>query len=622
MMKLIILMLSTLWTTTLQGLMLSNPDVQASIDQKTISENQPIQGMISITHEKSDAVDMQSFTMEGKKLEVELDRAVEISPQSSVVVSFFRFSLPGKGAGLYELPEIAVKVGRSVYSSIPSTYEVQKAKIQPKPSTPQPKPSTPQSMPSTPQPMPSTPQPMPSTPQPMPSTPQPMPSTPQPKTSTPQTKESPANSFLKLELDITGTPQLYPKQRFQVIYKFNYNGNIELSEEQLPLLDPSGFVKVGSKINQEYQEQDHSVQQISQTLEAVKPGEYSFGASVIRGRAYKTDFLGNRVFQPPALESSVPPKILKVVPFPAEKKPPSFNEAIGPFNIFKVSLASPTKVHVGDKILLKIEIAGEGQVSTVPLPELCCQPGFSGVFQQSDLPPSEQMIGNSKQFVVEMRPLTALVKEIPSIEFSFFVPETGKYGILKSDPIPIEVIPLAPSGESLNKVEKPSAIPSSGSTGSWRKEAAQLPSIEIVGNEKLSPKDLVALPFGSWWVFLIIPLGIVVMAAEIKIKQILRLQKMKIKAKTSRDYFEEAIAKSASPSEFYEGMILAFLSGLKEKNMISPDINMPDSLTSEGVQGEVRDYLLTLERNLFAEGKKNLSDDNIRKARELFSKLT
>jgi hypothetical protein len=221
-----------------------------------------------------------------------------------------------------------------------------------------------------------------------------------------------------------------------------------------------------------------------------------------------------------------------------------------------------------------------------------------------------------------MRPLTALIKDIPSIEFSFFVPETGKYGILKSDPIPIEIIPLAPSGVPVNKVEKPAAAPSSeASSGSWRKEATELPGIEIVGNEILVSKDLGALPLASWWIFLIIPLGILAIIAEIKIKQYLQLQKQKIKPKTSRNFFDEALSKSIRPSEFYEGMILAFLFSLKEKGITSSDINLPDQLSSEGLQGEIREYLLKLERTLFAEGKKVISKEDILRARELFSKL-
>ncbi len=572
MLNIILFMLCTICAPDLQALAPPKAEVQASVDPKKISENQPIPGLIAITHDKLELVDVQSFRLEGKPLVVQLDREVEISPHSSLVVSFYKFWLAAQLAGLYVLPEIQVKVGGAIYSSIPSSYEVHKSKAEA-------------------------------------------------PASSSQASKGAVQGYLRLDVNVTGTPILYPRQRFQVIYRFYYQGDIELTEEKLPLLDPSGFTKVGTKLTEDFQEGQYNVQQISQMLEAVQPGEYSIAPSLITGRAYTLDSRGRKLYQENALESSIPAKVLKVASFPAESKPPSFNEAIGPFDQFKVSLASPSKVHVGDKILLNVEIGGAGQISTVPLPDLCCQPGFSGVFQQSDLPPSEKLAEKNKQFLVEIRPLTTLATAIPSIEFSYFVPETGKYGVLKSAPIPIQVLPLAPLAVPVNKREEPSAAATSAPAEAEHIKAVQLPSIEIAGNVPLSYKDLQSLPGGSWWVFLLMPLGLIALAAEYKIKCYLLAKKSTPAAKNSQDLFTEAASKITSPSAFYEGMVQAFLLRLQEKGLITTAIYIPEQLPVEGVVGEVRDYLSTLERELFAEGKKDLRQDDVLKAHELFDKL-
>src|SRR5262249_46630630 len=153
-------------------------------------------------------------------------------------------------------------------------------------------------------------------------------------------------------------------------------------------------------------------------------------------------------------------------------------------------------LNVGDKVVLSIEIGGKGQLATVPLPELCCQPGFSGVFKLSDLPPKEQSKGpTTKQFVAELRLLSQSIKEIPPVEFAFFDPENKSYNTLHSKPIPIEIAAL-PAPEKIPPKQAPQ--PPIDTTAAHGDVEHKLAPIDILGIKQLKIADLENHLFGTW----------------------------------------------------------------------------------------------------------------------------
>jgi hypothetical protein len=469
---------------------LEDVKVTAEMDEKTIYENQPAKGLLSITHDKNVLVNPLNFRMNGKPFAAEFIQDIQISPSNPLVISYYRFYMPGQPAGLYLLPEVEVVAGGRTYTSIPSSYQVKGAK-KPEPGPPPSPPKNGSSNSSSP---------------PPPSLPPPSPPLPQ--------KNSSEKSVLKLELNLEATQLLYPKQRIRATYRFLFNNNIALSEENLPLLSPEGFNKVGTKETTSYQTESFSVQQFSQVLEADKPGDYHLPVSSIAGYAYTIDAAGDPVYQKTLLSSSVPSITLKVVPFPEHDRPASFNGAIGPFNGINAFRSSSDAVLIGNKIFLNMEINGKGQVDNAPMPELCCQPGFSGIFLLGDLPPIEEVLGDIKRYRVEMRPLIASTSTIPSIEFSYFLPDQGKYEVLHSLPIPITIQALPNVQNGKEQSTTPFLDPRDSSDDEWRLASKQLPPIEISGNLSLKPSDLRDLPFGTWDVFWLIPLGLVVIISE------------------------------------------------------------------------------------------------------------
>ncbi|MFQ5729800.1 MAG: hypothetical protein ACE5GN_05525, partial [Waddliaceae bacterium] len=227
------------------------------------------------------------------------------------------------------------------------------------------------------------------------------------------------------------------------------------------------------------------------------------------------------------------PLTIHVLPFPDPGKPTSFNGAIGESFTFDVSLLTHDEVTVGDKITLLIKIGGKGELANLPMPEVCCQPGYSGFFRLSDLPPVENLAGSTKTFKVEMRPLTAQITEIPSLEFSYFNPKDKSYASLHSDPIPIKVIPLKTKprdtqGKVLYHPE--------GDVDEQAEEKMQEPeAIEIEGVFPLTLSDLENKTFGTWWVLLILPLGIAILFVQTHMRRYMLKQQQRVKLKQSKD---------------------------------------------------------------------------------------
>ena len=380
---------------------LADVSVNASIDPTTLYQGWPIKGTLEITHYANEKIDESSVLLERKTLKISLLRNVKISPESQLMVSIYQFTLPAHNKGSYILQPITVKVGGKSYKTLSSPYTVQ-GPITPPPGSP----------------------------------------------------GGSLESTLKLEAFIDGPHELYPGQITKLVYRYVYQGNISLSQEILPMLEAKGLQKIERYETKNYTEGSASVFEIAQKVQAIKPGEFSWGPSSIEGVVYVEDALGNKQLTTTKLVSKAPAVQLTVKPFPLEGKPASFNGAFGRFT-FQVSLTTPSKISVGDPINLDIAIAGQtSNWDSVASPELCCQPGFAGFFKLSDLPPISKMEGDSKHFMVNMHPMTSSIKSIPVIQFSYFEPESGRYTTLYSTAIPLSVAPMQDIAQEPNALEQ------------------------------------------------------------------------------------------------------------------------------------------------------------------------
>lgn len=556
-------------------------NITAGIDGGKGYENTPLNGTISISHNKSELIDVNSFKFEGKPLKVEMIKEVPVTPQGSYIISIFHFEAPGKEVGLYFLPEIRVKVGNKEYQTVSSTYEIvspTSKKIIQYPTRP---------------------------------------------------IESVGNVELKLEATMDGPSQLYPQQYFSFIYRFLFNGDIELTKEELPLLNAEGFKKIGDKVVKDTQEGNWNVQEIIQKYQAISPGQFVFPSSYIEGYAYYEDpILKKKTYVKPKLHAEANPLTVTILPFPEKGKPKSFQGAVGEFTI-ESSLLTPSTVQVGEKMRVAIDIfSRDAFLESIALPNVNQLPGIKGLFRLSDLPAIGSITGNTKRFIIEMFPLTDAIKEIPKIEFSYFDPTANQYETIATNPIPITVG---------SKTEKSKLEPEPGAQiQNQQPEIRDTKPLEVREKQQVQPnpieiesveKDVNEVNefdsfFGTWMLLWIIPFAILAILIQIAIlKSLRKQQEIKETIPKSNELWKEALEQPYPSSQFYNLLNKSFILKLYEKKVIGQSDIPLEELPNEGMGGEVKSLLYKFQEQRFSNAKKYSDDELLSQSKDLFNRL-
>ncbi|MBA2727502.1 MAG: BatD family protein [Parachlamydiaceae bacterium] len=570
--------LSILWilvTLFLAGSAQAQIKVTADADGINFPENAPIKILVTITHSPQEAIDEKSFKLGGKPIVAKLIDQTKMTA-GNLQLSMYNFELPPQLKGLHLVPEVQVVIAGQTFRTVPTTFEVKSGGVTNSKS----------------------------------------PTTPSPNTGKGKYKPN-ITPMLKFEGFVDGPKILYPGQKTLVGYTYTYNVNLETTAEQTPLLEAQGLLKVGDKIVQEDEKNGISTLKFIQIVKGDQPGDFTYGPSTLEAVPYQLNPTGERAYGD-KISSKTPAITIKVIPYPAAEKPPSFNGAIGDFN-WKTTLTSSPSVSVGDELSISFDAAGKGDWDTVNLPELCCQPSISGQFRLSDLPAVGKLNGDSKHFEMQLRPLSTAITEIPSLEFSSLNPDTGKYRVVKTEPIPIKV-----EGGAL----KPDAIIPKPETESSklqsREEFQTVQPLEIPGNRTFTSADLRNLPFGNWWVLFLIPLGIGLLIFQFN--WINFLDKKKAVAESSGQK-SEAILKQALESPLgsslqYDLLNQALVTRLVEAGELESDRVNSQLLKSTGIQGEVRKFMSDIEALRYA-GKQEKSDEEIvKRAHLIFDKIS
>jgi hypothetical protein len=152
--------------------------------------------------------------------------------------------------------------------------------------------------------------------------------------------------------------------------------------------------------------------------------------------------LFGRNFQPSPTNLQSAPVAMRVLPLPSENVPPSFNGAVGVFNM-AVS-ASPTNLAVGDPITVKINISGQGRLDALLLPD---QPQWR---DYNSYPPNKKIessdplgLFGTVRFEKVLIPQNHEIRVLSPFEFSFFDPGQKQYRTLTSPAFPLSVRPAA-----------------------------------------------------------------------------------------------------------------------------------------------------------------------------------
>lgn len=128
---------------------------------------------------------------------------------------------------------------------------------------------------------------------------------------------------------------------------------------------------------------------------------------------------------------------LDIRPIPEDGRPASYSGAVGKFKIF--AEASPHDLKVGESLKVKLRIEGEGNIEFLEPPKLDGLDGFH-VYGKID-----EKKRNERFVTYDLSPLTENVKQIPAISFSYFDTDgDGTYKTITTNPIPITVRPLPP----------------------------------------------------------------------------------------------------------------------------------------------------------------------------------
>jgi len=130
---------------------------------------------------------------------------------------------------------------------------------------------------------------------------------------------------------------------------------------------------------------------------------------------------------------------LRVKDLPTEGRPAGFTGAAGKFQISLET--ADTRVKVGDPILVKIAVAGDGLLEKIKRPLLSQDAQFSSHFAINESLAPGDISGERIVFEQTLRAKSEDVKAIPSLEFPYFDPEKGAYQVAQSKPIPIAVLP-------------------------------------------------------------------------------------------------------------------------------------------------------------------------------------
>lgn len=124
----------------------------------------------------------------------------------------------------------------------------------------------------------------------------------------------------------------------------------------------------------------------------------------------------------------------EVIPLPTEGRPESFQGAVGRYKIeAKTDVRGAT---AGDPITFQISISGDGPLESIQAPPLSA---LDEGFRIDGQPLAGFIRDGVKYFTTTIRPIDETVTSIPSIEMSFFNPETETFETVETDAIAIDV---------------------------------------------------------------------------------------------------------------------------------------------------------------------------------------
>ncbi len=230
--------------------------------------------------------------------------------------------------------------------------------------------------------------------------------------------------------------------RSPLFEQFTFVDSQPSSRTTLSIATAQGIVEVDATVDKQSRgDQDFVVLTGQRTLLANTPGDFhDIPASCRTQRVTRwgRDLFGDArpVKSSPAL-ARAQPLSFSVLPIPTANRPASYSGAVGSGFGIEVA-ASRSVVRVGDPIVLDVTLTGDGDLERCSLPRLSTSLN-EDLFQLPNEEPVGQVIGNAKQFKVNIGVKTSTVTQLPSIEFAWFDPLQEKFLTTHSKPIALQV---------------------------------------------------------------------------------------------------------------------------------------------------------------------------------------
>lgn len=135
------------------------------------------------------------------------------------------------------------------------------------------------------------------------------------------------------------------------------------------------------------------------------------------------------------------PVEIEVLPLPAAGKPANFSGVVGDYSI--TASVDRTTAKANEAITLKVRIAGQGNIKTLPPPQMDLPPDFEvydpKVSQQVE--PGDAQISGSKSWEYVLVPRYAGTHEIKPIALHYFNPRAKQYAVASTKPIALTIEP-------------------------------------------------------------------------------------------------------------------------------------------------------------------------------------
>lgn len=230
--------------------------------------------------------------------------------------------------------------------------------------------------------------------------------------------------------------------RSPLFEQFNFIDSEPTTRTTLSLATAQGIVEIDAKVEQERKEgQDYVIVSGQRLLSADQPGNYeNIPASCRTQRVIRwgrTVFGDARPREVKPTMARAEPLSFQVLPIPVNDRPASYSGAVGSGFAIEVA-ANRSVVRVGDPISLEIKLTGSGDLERCSLPPLRSSLD-ENLFQLPTEVPFGSVIGNTKQYKVDLRVKQSAVRQLPAIDFSWFDPKQEKFVTASSKPIALQV---------------------------------------------------------------------------------------------------------------------------------------------------------------------------------------